>query len=249
MSQSLPISEPPRHVAIILDGNGRWARKRGLPRIEGHRRGVNNVRAAVEACQPLGIKWLTLYAFSVENWKRPADEVSGLMDLLERFLRSELKTLHEHKVRLHTIGRVSELPAKVQGPLREAIENTRHYESQHLVLALNYGARTELADAVQKLAREVQAGRMKPEEVDYDAIARHLDTGGIPDPDLLIRTSGETRLSNFLLLQSAYAEMYFTPVAWPDFTKEDFAEAVAAYRRRERRFGLTGEQLATATRP
>ena len=239
----------PQHVAIIMDGNGRWAKQRGLPRIEGHRRGVETVRAIIDATRALGIRYLTLYAFSAENWQRPADEVSALMGLLEYFLRRETKVLIKNHVRLHTIGRIDELPAGPRKELQHAVAATRHFTDWNLVLALNYGSRTELADAACAYAAAVVAGREKPGESSWTTFSRYLYTAGLPDPDLLIRTSGETRLSNFLLMQCAYAEMVFSPVLWPDFTKAELAAAVEEYQRRERRYGLTAEQIKAGTAP
>jgi undecaprenyl diphosphate synthase len=233
----------PRHVAIIMDGNGRWAKQRGLPRVEGHRRGVEAVRTATYAARDLGIKVLTVYAFSAENWSRPQDEVGALMGLLELYLRNELKTFVRDRVRLRTIGRTHELPAGVQKLLAETIEATRGFDDYTLVLALNYGSRTEVADAASRYAQEAVAGRVDPSKASWEAFARHLYTSDLPDPDLVIRTSGENRISNFLLLQAAYAEFYFTPVLWPDFSKDDLAQAIADYSRRERRFGKTSEQV------
>jgi undecaprenyl diphosphate synthase len=233
----------PDHVAIIMDGNGRWAKQRGLPRIEGHRRGVETVRTTIDAARDLGIHYLTLYAFSAENWQRPAAEVSALMGLLEFFLRRETKTLVKNRVHLHTIGRIEELPAGPLKELKHAMAATHDFTEWHLVLALNYGSRTELADAARAYAAAVAAGKEKADEASWTALSRYLYTAGLPDPDLLIRTSGETRLSNFLLMQCAYAEMIFSPVLWPDFTKAELAAAVEEYQRRERRFGLTGEQV------
>ena len=238
----------PRHVAIIMDGNGRWAKQRGLPRIEGHRRGVETVRSIIDAARELGIQYLTLYAFSAENWQRPPDEVSALMSLLELFLRREAKTLIKNRIRLHTIGRIEELPAGPLKELKRAIAATQEFTDWNLVLALNYGSRTELADAARAYADAVVAGREKPEECSWSALSRYLYTADLPDPDLLIRTSGETRLSNFLLMQCAYAEMIFSPVLWPDFTKAELAAAIEEYQRRERRFGLTGEQVKPPVR-
>ncbi|MBS0631149.1 MAG: isoprenyl transferase [Verrucomicrobia bacterium] len=236
----------PAHIAIIMDGNGRWAKQRGLPRIEGHRRGVETVRTTTFAARDLGVKMLTLYAFSVENWKRPQDEVGALMGLLEYYLKKELETFIRDRVRLRTIGRTDELPAGVQKVLRHTIEETKHFDDYTLVLALNYGARTEMVDAARAYAAAVAAGREKLNDSSWDTISRYLYTSGMPDPDLVIRTSGETRVSNFLLMQAAYAEFVFTPVHWPDFTKADLAAAIAEYNRRERRFGLTSEQLKPA---
>lgn len=235
----------PQHVAIIMDGNGRWAKSRGLPRLEGHRRGVETVRTVVDAARAIGIRYITLYAFSIENWKRPPDEVSGLMGLLDYFLKRELDNLIKNRVRLLTIGRTTELPANVQRELNRVIEATKDFDEWTLVLALNYGSRTEVADAARDYALAVQAGRENPADASWENFGRYLYTGatGIPDPDLLIRTSGELRLSNFLLLQCAYAEMIFTPVAWPDFGEADLQAAVDEFARRERRYGLTTEQL------
>ncbi|RRK01498.1 di-trans,poly-cis-decaprenylcistransferase [Opitutaceae bacterium TAV4] len=240
---TLPPPAPPVHVAIIMDGNGRWARQRGLPRLEGHRRGADAVRAAIEGAQAQGIRYLTLYAFSSENWKRPQDEVGGLMNLLEHFLKRETKTLVKNRIRLRTIGRTDALPPPVRAQLAAAIEATAPFTEHTLILALNYGSRIELTDTVRRIAVDAAAGTLTPDAITWDAIAARLDTADIPDPDLVIRTSGEMRISNFLLLQAAYAEFIFTPVLWPDFRETDLAAAVAEYHRRERRFGCTGEQI------
>jgi len=236
----------PQHVAIIMDGNGRWAKGRGLPRIEGHRRGVETVRQITFAARDLGVRMLTLYAFSAENWNRPKDEVGALMMLLERYLKKELGTFVRDRVRLLTIGRVEDLPAGVQRHLAETVEATREFTDYTLVLALNYGSRTEVVDGARAYAAAVAAGREKLNDRSWASFARYLYTAGMPDPDLVIRTSGETRVSNFLLLQSAYAEFFFTPILWPDFTKADLAAAIADYARRERRHGLTSEQVRPA---
>ncbi len=233
----------PRHVAFIMDGNGRWARQRGLPRIEGHRKGVETVRTVLETAWELGIKQITLYAFSAENWKRPAEEVGALMNLLEWFLDRETARLVENRIRLRTIGHVEALPASVQRALTKAVAATAGFTEHTLVLALNYGARDEVVEAVKAYSVAVVAGRERVEKTSYETFRRYLATADLPDPDLVIRTSGETRLSNFLLLQSAYAEFVFTPVLWPDFGKAELAAAVAEYARRERRFGQTSEQL------
>jgi undecaprenyl diphosphate synthase len=233
----------PQHVAIIMDGNGRWAQQRGLPRLEGHRRGVETVRTVVDAAREIGIRYITLYAFSVENWKRPTDEVSGLMGLLDYFLKRELNNLIKEKVRLHTIGRIEALPANVQKELARVKEATQHFTDWNLVLALNYGARTEVADAARAYAAAVQAGTEPLADASWDNFRRYLYSAQLPDPDLLIRTSGEQRVSNFMLLQCAYAEMVFTPVLWPDFGQADLQAAVDEYGRRERRYGLTTEQI------
>lgn len=249
MSQAPAPITAPHHVAIIMDGNGRWAKQRGLPRLEGHRRGVETVRTTTFAARDLGVKMLTLYAFSVENWKRPQDEVGGLMSLLEYYLKKELATFIRDRVRLRTIGRTDELPAGVQKVLHTTIEATRHFDDYTLVLALNYGSRTEVVDAARAYAAAVAAGQEKLNDGSWATFRRYLSTADMPDPDLVIRTSGETRVSNFLLLQAAYAEFAFTPVLWPDFTKADLAAAIADYHRRERRFGLTSEQLVNPAAP
>lgn len=238
----------PQHVAIIMDGNGRWAKQRGLPRLEGHRRGVETVRTVVDAAREIGIRYITLYAFSVENWKRPTDEVSGLMGLLDYFLKRELNNLIKNRVRLLTIGRTDALPENVQRELNRVIEATKDFSEWTLVLALNYGSRTEVADAARDYAAAVQAGKEKLDDASWDRFSRYLYTANIPEPDLLIRTSGEQRISNFLLLQCAYSEMIFTPVAWPDFGQADLQAAVDEYGRRERRYGLTTEQLQPGPR-
>jgi len=228
-----------------MDGNGRWAKSRGLPRLEGHRRGVETVRTVVDAARAIGIRYITLYAFSAENWKRPAEEVSGLMGLLEFFLKRELNNLIKNRVRLLTIGRTSELPANVRRELDRVIEATKDFTDWTLVLALNYGSRTEVADAARDYAAAVQAGKENLADTSWESFNRYLYTAAIPDPDLLIRTSGEQRVSNFLLLQCAYAEMIFTPVAWPDFGETELQAAVDEYGRRERRYGATTEQLSS----
>jgi len=242
-------SKLPQHVAIIMDGNGRWAKQRGYPRIEGHRRGAEAVRKVIDAARDLGIKYLTLYAFSVENWKRPQDEVGGLMKLLEYFLDRETSTLMKNQVRLLTIGRTSELPEGVRTRLERTIQATAHFTQQTLVLALNYGSRSEILDAVRAYGEDRAAGKAVPAAPTWEDFARYLNTSQIPDPDLIIRTSGEQRVSNFLLVQAAYAEFIFSPVLWPDFTRDHFAEALSEYARRERRFGLTSEQVALPAKP
>lgn len=245
MSSTAALLPVPAHVAIIMDGNGRWAKRRGLPRIEGHRRGAESVRAVLDGARALGVRYLTLYAFSVENWRRPEDEVGGLMELLETFLRREQASLVKNQVRLRAIGRIEALPPRARTALEEAIAATAHFTEHTLVLALNYGARTEVLDAAKAFAAAVAAGAARIEDADtWEGFARHLYTADLPDPDLVIRTSGESRLSNFLLVQAAYAEFVFTPVLWPDFGRAEFEACVNDYRRRERRYGLTGEQVS-----
>jgi undecaprenyl diphosphate synthase len=230
----------PVHVAIVMDGNGRWAARHGLPRLKGHERGAESVREAVRTCKKLGIRYLTLYAFSVENWSRPRDEISGLMSLLRRFLRHEERELHENRVRLRVIGRLEDLPDAVRKELDRVMAATAAYTEGTLVLALSYGGRTEIANACRAIARKARSGELDPETVDEQTVAHHLYAPDIPDPDLMIRTSGELRLSNFLLWQLSYAELYVTDVLWPDFREPQFVAAVEAYGRRERRFGNIG---------
>ena len=227
----------PRHVAIIMDGNGRWARARGLPRVLGHRAGIQSVRTVVETARAQGIDVLTLYAFSVENWKRSRQEVDTLMRLLDEYLARELPTLLKNHVGLHVIGQVAGLPPAVQTHLKTVMDQTRPGAKMVLTLALNYGGRAEILDAVRRVAAEVQAGRLTPDQIDEPFFGRFLHTTGLPDPDLLIRTSGEMRLSNFLLWQISYTELYITPTLWPDFGAPEFLEALAEFQRRERRFG------------
>ena len=227
----------PRHVAIIMDGNGRWAKAKGLPRVMGHRAGIKSVRVVVEAAREAGVEVLTLYAFSVENWKRSAQEVSTLMKLLNQYLRLELSRLMKHEIRLNVIGEIEGLPKSVQRSLSQVMEKTGPNKKMILNLALNYGGRAEILQAVRRISAEVKTGALDPEKLDEAAFARFLYTDGQPDPDLLIRTSGEQRISNFLLWQISYAELYLTPTRWPDFGKADFLKALEAYRHRERRFG------------
>ncbi len=242
--QSSPALKPmPRHVAIIMDGNGRWARARNLPREEGHRQGVENVKRIVSCAKEIDLRYLTLYAFSVENWKRPKTEVGALMRLLEQFLKSQARDLKEKEIRLQVVGRLDELPKRVARLLEKTIEETAGFSNWTLSLALNYGSRTEILDAIKAYGKAVQAGGEDPDALDWPVLQKYLYTGAMPDPDLVIRTSGEHRISNFLLLQSAYAEYFFAQEYWPDFGPEAFRAAIEAYRRRERRFGLTGEQI------
>ncbi|MCG3193733.1 MAG: Ditrans,polycis-undecaprenyl-diphosphate synthase ((2E,6E)-farnesyl-diphosphate specific) [Thermoanaerobaculia bacterium] len=234
---SLDPARLPRHVAIIMDGNGRWAKKRHLPRVEGHRAGIASVRSTVETAARLELEVLTLYAFSVENWKRPRLEVMTLMALLKEYLKKELATLLSHDIRFQVIGRMSGLDPSVQRALQEAIDATGKCRGMLFNVALNYSGRAEIADAARRLAAEVRSGALRLDEVDEAAIAARLYTSAVPDPDLLIRTSGELRVSNFLLWQIAYAEIHVTPVLWPDFRARDLVEAIAEFQRRERRYG------------
>ncbi|OAT85857.1 isoprenyl transferase [Desulfotomaculum copahuensis] len=227
----------PRHVAIIMDGNGRWARRRGMPRTFGHRAGMESIRDIVRLSTQLGIGYLTLYAFSTENWKRPTDEVNFLMNLLVEYLHKEIDELCQNNIRIHPIGLLDELPAKAGEALQVAVARSRHNSGLTLNLALNYGGRTELVEAVRAIAREVASGRLFPESIDEPVIAGYLYTAGQPDPDLLIRPAGDYRVSNFLLWQLAYTEFWMTPVMWPDFRKVHLLQALVDYQRRERRFG------------
>jgi undecaprenyl diphosphate synthase len=233
----------PRHVAIIMDGNGRWATRRGLPRVEGHRRGKDAVRAVVETARRLGIPYLSLYAFSSENWNRPRSEVNALMSLLRRYLTTELRKMMRNQIRLVAIGNLKRLPEAVQEALRRNVEATRDNTGLTVVLAVSYGGREEITGAMREMAREVRCGNLDPEDICEDTVSQHLSTAGIPDPDLLIRTSGEMRLSNFLLWQIAYAEILTTPTLWPDFSEAEFVSALSHYQGRERRFGRTPEQI------
>jgi undecaprenyl diphosphate synthase len=232
----------PRHVAIIMDGNGRWAKKRTLNRIRGHEEGAESVRTIVRTTREIGISWLTLYAFSEENWKRPKYEIDALMRLLKRFLDSELNEMLENGIRFQTIGRIHKLPPSLQEALAATAEQTSANERMVLTLALSYGGRQEVSDAMEKIARKIEAGELSSRDVSEKLIAHHLYTAEIPDPDLLIRTGGEYRVSNFLLWQIAYAEIYTTPIQWPDFRKEDYLKALGEYQRRERRFGAVSEE-------
>jgi undecaprenyl diphosphate synthase len=228
---------PPRHIAIIMDGNGRWAKERGLSRVKGHEEGAESVRAILRACGEIGVEYLTLYAFSTENWKRPKTEIAALMKLLERFLKKETPELMEQNVRLQAIGRITDLPASCQRELHRAIETTARNTGVTLVLALSYGGREEIVDAVKSVVDAVRNGRIDEAMVNTETFGKHLYTRYYPDPDLLIRTSGEMRISNFLLWQLSYTEMYVTPVLWPDFRREELLKAIAEYTRRDRRYG------------
>jgi undecaprenyl diphosphate synthase len=233
----------PEHVAIIMDGNGRWAKRRALTRVAGHREGINSVREIVRACGELGIGYLTLYTFSKENWSRPKGEVSALMALLLKTIRAEVAELQRHNVRLTTIGRLEDLPFLAREGMEHGRRILRHNTGLTLNLALSYSSRQEIVEAMRRLAIEVKAGRLQPEDIDEFTVSSHLYTAAMPDPDLLIRTSGELRLSNFLLWQLAYTEIYVTDVLWPDFRRKEFYQALLAYQQRERRFGRVSEQL------
>jgi len=228
---------PPRHIAIIMDGNGRWARERGLPRIKGHEQGASSVRAVTEGCAELGVRYLTVFAFSTENWKRPKEETDALMGLLEQFIGQELPGLMKNRIRLRAIGRTHDLPPNCRKALQDAIDATAQNDRMTLILALSYSGRSELIDAVRALCREALRGELNPDDIDTARISSALDTRDFPDPDLLIRTSGEMRLSNFLLWQLSYTEIYVTEKLWPDFGKDDLRDAIAAFHKRERRFG------------
>ena len=233
----------PRHVAVIMDGNGRWAKKKGAARIFGHKNAIKAVREVTEGCAELGVEYLTLYAFSTENWERPAEEVSSLMQLLVLTIKNEMKTLLSNNVRLTTSGSIGSLPKSCQAELAEAMEMTKNHTGLTLVLALSYSGRWEITEAVRKIAEKVQMGTLHPEDVDQHLVTHHLQTKDIPDPELLIRTSGELRISNFLLWQIAYTEIYITEKFWPDFRKEDLHEAILSFQHRERRFGRISEQV------
>jgi undecaprenyl diphosphate synthase len=230
---------PPRHIAIIMDGNGRWAKARGLPRNLGHRQGVEAVREVVKGCRDLGIEYLTLYAFSSENWKRPESEVAGLMDLLRLFIRRELNDLARNGVCIRMIGDRSKLAPDIVDLIDQSEAKTRDNRKLTLTIALSYGSQDEIVDATRRIAEQVAAGKLDPQDITVDTLAANLQTAGIPDPDLIIRTSGEQRLSNFLLWQSAYSELIFVDKLWPDFSVQDLAAAVEAFQRRERRYGAS----------
>jgi undecaprenyl diphosphate synthase len=233
----------PKHIAIIMDGNGRWAKEKGEDRLFGHLNGVESVRNIVEGAAELGIENLTLYAFSTENWDRPAYEVTGLMELLVDTIRKEVPTLNKNNIRLHVIGDIAMLPDQAKKELDEAITETGKNTGLNLIMALSYSSRWEINNAVKKIAEEVQQNKLLPADITQDTIQKHLCTSQFPDPELMIRTSGEYRISNFLLYQLAYAELYFTDTLWPDFRKENLYEAILDYQSRERRFGKTSEQV------
>lgn len=236
-----PTPQLPRHIAIIMDGNGRWARARGLSRLEGHRAGAEAVRRVTTAAAEIGLEYLTLYAFSVENWRRPKREIQGLMRYLKEYLKSELPLMRENNIRLRAIGRIGEFPESVQKALARTVSATAGHTGLTLTLALNYGGRSEIADGVRRIAQAARKGELEPETIDENLIARYLYAPDLPDPDLLIRTSGEMRVSNFLLWQISYTEFWVTGECWPDFDKERLLRAISDYQKRERRFGGIGQ--------
>ena len=243
LKEQIDLQKLPRHIAIIMDGNGRWAREKGQDRLYGHRQGVESVRDIVEGCAELGIQYLTLYAFSTENWDRPEYEVTGLMELLVETIRKEVKTLNKNRIRLHVIGDMSMLPEYAQNELKEALDMTSHNSGMNLVMALSYSSRWEIIETVKKISRDAKEGKLDPEKISQETFQQYLTTATFPDPELLIRTGGEYRVSNFLLYQIAYAELYFTWLRWPDFRKENLYEAILDYQGRERRFGKTSDQI------
>ena len=243
LKESIIKERLPKHIAIIMDGNGRWAKQQGNARIFGHRNAIKAVRDVCEGCAELGVGYLTLYAFSTENWNRPKMEVTALMDLLVSTINSETETLIKNNIRLNAIGRLTDLPEKVLTNLKEAIDKTKNNTGLTLTLALSYSSKMEMVDAFRKIAADVKNGKLEPGSIDDKIIGQALYTSDMPDPDLLIRTSGELRISNFMLWQLAYSELYFTPTFWPDFDKEELYKAIVDYQQRERRFGMTSEQL------
>ena len=233
----------PRHIAIIMDGNGRWAKRRLLNRVKGHEKGADTVRTVVRTCREIGIQFLSLYAFSTENWQRPKAEVSALMTLLKKYIGSEKDELHRQNIRVNVLGELESLPADVRASLIDTVSLTRNNAAMAVNLAINYGGRAEIVKMVREIALQVQAGRLTPDDIDAGLVARHLYTAGMPDPDLLIRTSGEMRISNFLLWQIAYSEIFVTPTLWPDFDREEFLTILQQFQTRERRFGKVLEAL------
>lgn len=242
-ADSIDKNNLPSHIAIIMDGNGRWAKKKGALRVFGHNNAIQSVRDAAEGCAELGVKYLTLYAFSTENWSRPKEEVNALMHLLINTIRSEIKTLNKNNIKLQSIGNIQDLPDSCQKELAEAIENTKNNTGLTLILALSYSGRWEILEAVKKIAAEVKEGKLDFSNITEEVFAGYLSTLNIPDPELIIRTSGEMRISNFLLWQAAYTELYFTEVLWPDFRKQHLHEAISSFQKRERRFGKISEQV------
>ncbi len=243
LKDKIDLNALPRHIAVIMDGNGRWAKEKGQDRLYGHFHGVESVRSILEGCAELGIEYLTLYAFSTENWDRPKNEVDGLMELLVNTVRKEVSTLNKNNIKLHVIGDLEMLPEYARRELEEALAETSHNTKFNLIMALSYSSRWELVNAVKNIAFDVQAGIIDPAGINQYTLESYLSTSNFPDPELMIRTSGEYRISNFLLYQLAYAELYFTNTRWPDFKKENLFEAVIDFQSRERRFGKTGDQL------
>lgn len=243
LKEKIDSKKLPSHIAVIMDGNGRWAREKGHDRLYGHYHGVESVRNVVEGCAELGIGWLTLYAFSTENWDRPQDEVSGLMELMVQTIRKEVDTLNKNKIRLRVIGDLTKLPDFARNELEEALVLTVKNEGMQLVMALSYSSRWEIIEAIKKIAIDLRSGKLNESDISQQIFKNYLCTAGIPDPELMIRTSGEYRISNFLLYQLAYTELYFSQVLWPDFRKENLYEAILDFQGRERRFGKTSEQL------
>jgi undecaprenyl diphosphate synthase len=243
IKEHIDLQKLPKHIAIIMDGNGRWAKEKGEDRLYGHFHGVESVRNIVEGCAELGIQYLTLYAFSTENWDRPEQEVTGLMELLVDTIRNEVPTLNKNNIKLHVIGELAMLPPFAQQELIEALDETSTNTGLNLIMALSYSSRWELVNAVKTIAKEVKAGNIEPDAITQDTLQQFLHTSKFPDPELMIRTSGEYRISNFLLYQLAYAELYFTDTRWPDFRKENLYEAIYNFQNRERRFGKTSEQV------
>jgi undecaprenyl diphosphate synthase len=243
LREQINLQRLPRHIAIIMDGNGRWAKEKGQDRLYGHFHGVESVRNIVEGCAELGVEYLTLYAFSTENWDRPEYEVTGLIELLVETIRKETETLNKNNIKLHVIGDVKMLPEYAQKELNESLQITSQNTGLNLVMALSYSSRWELVQAVKHIAEDVKAGKIDPATITQNTLQQYLVTSNLPDPELMIRTSGEFRISNFLLYQLAYAELYFTNVRWPDFRKENLYEAILDFQGRERRFGKTGDQV------
>lgn len=243
MKETILKGKLPSHIAVIMDGNGRWAKQKGAERIFGHQNAINAVREITEGCAEIGVQYLTLYAFSTENWNRPKNEVDALMELLVSTIRNEIGTLIKNKVRLRVIGNIENLPASCQKELGEAMEITKNNEGLTMIVALSYSGRWEITEAAKKIANDARKGILDPEKIDNDIFAGYLETRDYPDPELLIRTSGEMRISNFLLWQIAYTELFITEVLWPDFRREHLYEAILAYQKRERRFGLISEQV------
>ncbi|WP_295127284.1 isoprenyl transferase [uncultured Chitinophaga sp.] len=243
LKDQLDLQRLPRHIAVIMDGNGRWAKERGQDRLYGHHEGVESVRNVVEACAELGVGYLTLYAFSTENWDRPMYEVNGIMELLVNTIRKEVATLSKNNIRLHVIGDMDMLPGNARQEMEEAMSITEENTGLNLVMALSYSARWEIVRAAQNIAKDTRDGKLRPEDVTPEVWEKYLCTAKIPDPELMIRTSGECRISNFLLYQLAYAELYFTNTRWPDFRKENLYEAILNFQTRERRFGKTSDQI------